>query len=213
MVVSPSLATPVVFQVTHGISPNPFSAFYQIAENAQPVQAGNTLTFWEGAGNCYDFTGLPVYERFNYTPDRAATPADAITAWQLNYGVDWEKALTSGTESLRTIFYTPAGDNYAIQSTTPNAKFLSANYAAPSNIVPLDGVSTMPYNNPSLFVDSLQDLFDLVGERKVCISDSGVKARFFWNPETIYKQTSQTSIHAVTQGLIAGQTCLGPPPQ
>ncbi|QQR93115.1 MAG: hypothetical protein IPJ89_02655 [Candidatus Iainarchaeum archaeon] len=154
-----------------------------------------------------------MYEKFNYSPDRAATPSDAITAWQLSYGVDWERSLSSGTESLRTIFYTPAGENYAIQSTTDYAKFLSANYPSPSNIVPLDGISSMPYNNPSLFVDSLQDLFDLVGDRKVCISDSGVKARFFWNPETIYKQTSQTSIHAITQGLVAGQTCLGPPSQ
>ena len=57
----------------------------------------------------------------------------------------------------------------------------------------------------------MQDVFDLVASGKICVSDSGSKARFFWNPETLYKQTSQTSVSAFTNGLVAGQTCVGPP--
>jgi hypothetical protein len=58
----------------------------------------------------------------------------------------------------------------------------------------------------------MQDVFDLVAEKKICVSNSGVKTEFFWNPQTIYNQTSQTSITAETNGLVAGESCLGAPP-
>jgi hypothetical protein len=91
------------------------------------------------------------------------------------------------------------------------SKFITANYPEYSSSQILDGVSTMPYNNGSQVIDSIQDVFDLVADGKICVSNSGTKTRFFWNPETIYKQTGQTSISAVTNQLTAGNTCLGPP--
>jgi hypothetical protein len=176
-----------------------------------PQDTGNTLTFWEGAGNCYDFTGTPIYEKFNYSPDRAGLPTDKYPSWPYLYAVDWEKALFGGNAFLRTIFYTPTDGVYSLTAEASTGKYITANYPTYSNTQLLDGISTMPYNNGSQTINSIQDIFDLVGEGKICVSDSGVKARFFWNPETIYKQTGQTSISAVTNQLKAGDTCLGPP--
>ncbi len=211
IVFTPSLATPTVLKVTKTAGTQPFSAFYHIAENGSPIETGSALTYWEGAGTCYDFTSVPVYERFNYSPDRAANNTDRLNAWQYAYGVDWPFARQGGDEYLRTIFYTPAQGSYSIVSETDYAKFFTANAASPSTSQSLDGVSTMPYNNASTVMDSLQDVFDLVSDGKICVTDSGNKARFYWNPETVYKQTSQTSISAFTNGLVAGQTCVGPP--
>lgn len=211
IVFTPSLATPTVLKVTKAAGTQPFSAFYHIAENGSPLDTGSALAYWEGAGNCYDYTSVPVYERFNYSPDRAANPTDKLNAWQYSYGVDWPFARQGGDAYLRTIFYTPAQGSYSIVSETDYAKFFTANMASPSTSQTLDGVSTMTYNNASTVMDSLQDVFDLVSDGKICVTDSGNKARFYWNPETVYKQTSQTSISAFTNGLVAGQTCVGPP--
>ncbi len=213
IVFSPSLATPLMMKITHANTPLPFSVFYQLTENGSPIDTGNTLTLWEGAGNCYDYTGVPVYERYNFTPDRAATPQDKLTAWQYSYVQDWPRALVSGNEYLRTILYTPssATGSFGLQIEGGGAKLFTSNYSTPSTNVLLDGITTLPYNNASTTIDSIQDVFDLVADKKICVSDSGSKARFFWNPETLYKQTSQTSISAFTNSLVAGQTCLGPP--
>lgn len=211
MTFTPSLATPLMMRVNHAVTPNPFAAYYQITSNGVPQDTGNTLTFWEGAGNCYDFTGTPIYEKFNYSPDRAGLPTDKYPNWPYLYAVDWEKALVGGNAHLRTIFYTPTDGVYSLNAEAGTGKFITANYPEYSNTQLLDGITTMPYNNASAAINSIQDVFDLVGEGKICVSDSGVKARFFWNPETIYKQTGQTSISAVTNQLKAGNTCLGPP--
>lgn len=211
MTFTPSLATPLLMRVNHEVTPNPFSAYYQLGLNGVPQDTGNTLTFWEGAGNCYDFTGTPIYEKFNYSPDRAGLPTDKYTSWPYLYAVDWDKALVGGNAYLRTIFYTPADGTYSLNGEAGTSKFITANYPDYSSTQLLDGITTMPYNNASTAIDSIQDVFDLVGQGKICVSDSGAKARFFWNPETIYKQTGQTSISAVTNQLKAGKTCLGAP--
>ena len=210
---TPSLATPLMMRVNHEVNPNPFAAYYQLSRNGTPQDTGNTLTFWEGAGNCYDFGGTPIYEKFNYSPDRAGLPTDQYPSWPYLYAVDWERALVGGNAFLRTIFYTPADGAYSLNGEAGTARFITANYPDYSTSQLLDGITTMPYNNASSAIDSLQDVFDLVGEGKICVSDSGAKARFFWNPETIYKQTGQTSISALTNQLKAGITCLGPPGQ
>lgn len=212
IILSPSLATPVMMEVTHGITEQPFSSYYQINESNTPVETGSTLTYWEGAGNCYDFTGIPVYEAFNFTPDRSATSSDAITNWQFSYGTDWERARTGGKESLRTIFYTPTNAVHTLQSNGEATMFYTSDNATPSNTILLNGISTLSYNNASSAIDSIQDVFDLVGEKKICVSNSGIKTEFFWNPQAIYNQTgSQTSITAKTNELVEGKSCLGPP--
>ncbi len=213
VVFTPSLATPTVLKISHAASTQPFSTFYQIAENGSPVDTGNTLTFWEGAGMCYDFTSVPVYEKFNFEPDRAAGSTDQLANWQSAYGIDWPFARAGGDEYLRTIFYTPAQGSYSIISSTDTTRFFTTNVKTPSTSQTLDGISTLTYNNASTVIDSMQDVFDLVSGGKICVADSGNKARFYWNPETLYKQPglNNVSVHAFTVGLVAGQTCVGPP--
>lgn len=209
---TPSLATPVMMKITHAVSTQPFSVFYTISNNGSPVDTGSTLTFWEGAGLCYDYTGVPIFERFNFTPDRAAAPQDQLNAWQYAYAQDWTHALTGGDAYIRTILYTPTNTgSYSLQVEGGGAKLFTSNYAQPSTSQALDGISTLPYDNASQVIDSVQDVFDLVASGKICVSDSGAKARFYWNPQTLYQQTSQTSLTAAGNALVAGQTCLAKP--
>ncbi|MEK6902454.1 MAG: hypothetical protein AABX02_02600, partial [archaeon] len=211
LVFTPSLATPVMMKVTHGVDTQPFSIYYHADAGNVPQDTGDTFTFWEGAGNCYDYSGVPIYEKFNFAPDRAATQEDKLTNWPYLYAVDWEKSLANGDAYLRTIVYTPPHTPYTLQVEGGGAKLFTSNNKNPSSVQALDGISTLTYDNASSAIDSIQDVFDLVSEGKICVSDSGVNARFFWNPETLYKQTSQTSISAETNKLKAGKTCVGPP--
>ncbi len=208
---SPSLATPLVMKVTHAESEVPFSAFYEMDEGSMPVNTGNTFTFWEGAGNCYDYTGVPAYEKFNYSPDRHAVSTDGLPDFQSAYGIDWPRAVVGGDEYLRTILYTPVQESFSFQTRTSSNRVLTANDATPSTSQLLDGISSMPLNNASSQIHTIQDVFALVASQSVCVSNSGTQTRFFWNPAAVYSTPGQMNVSTYTNGLVAGQTCLGPP--
>ncbi|MBI4043422.1 MAG: carboxypeptidase regulatory-like domain-containing protein [Candidatus Diapherotrites archaeon] len=208
LVFSPSLATPVMARVSHDITKDPFSAFYYALEGGIPVETGSTFTYWDGAGVCNNFDGVPITQAFNQTPDREATPNDQINNYEYLYGVDWQQATKKGNAYLRTVIYSPPTSSASLQGESAYLHFLTPDSANYAQLVSLQGISTMTYNSFSTQVDSLQDVFDLVANKQVCISDSGVHVRFFWNPQTIYKQTAKTSIHAETEALEAGKSCI-----
>jgi hypothetical protein len=198
---SPSLATPVIVRVSHGVDSEPFSAFYTLSQNYQPIGTGNVLTQWQGYGNCIDFTDQPMLEAFNYTWDRAATPDDGLPEWQSTYAVDWQQSVHDGKVYLRTVFYTPRDkvsdltslDRFKIKFLTPDTSF--------SESVPLTGISSMEHNRPGAgqldMIDSVEDVFDLVKSEVLCVTDNGTEARFWWNPKTLYTAAgSESSIHS-----------------
>lgn len=207
---NPSYATPLVLKISHPASDNPFSAFYQLTGGNSPVSTGNTLTYWEAGGNCYDYTGVPLYQRFNYSPDRAAASADHLPTTQGTYGLDWPRAVSGGDVYLRTIIYTPANQAYAFQTRSANARAFTPNAAAPSTVQTLSGVSSMAYNNASSPIQTLADVFTLVKNNQMCVSNSGTQTKFFWNPAAVYTQPGQVNVSTFVNGLVAGQTCLGP---
>ncbi|MFH1586974.1 MAG: carboxypeptidase-like regulatory domain-containing protein [Candidatus Diapherotrites archaeon] len=206
---SPSLATPVMLKASSEITDEPLSVFYGASVNDATVEVGGTLTYWSGAGSCLDFSGVPVYEAFDEKPDRAATDKDRLQFWTTIYGVDWANMNYSGDVYLRTIFYSsPEGDSL-LQATYPldQMEFLTPDETGDS--VALNGISTMAYNGNDT-INSIQDVFDLVGEGQLCATNSGNKTTFWWNPQDVYlQQGSRRSIHGLTEGLAAGESCIG----
>lgn len=207
---TPSYATPLVLKVSRAPTETPFSVFYQLNAGNAPVSTGNTLTYWEAGGNCYDYTGVPLYQRFNFSPDRAATSADHLPTTLGTYGIDWPRAVVGGDEYLRTIFYTPTRETYAFQTRSTNARAFTPNSAAPSTVQSLNGVSMMAFNNASSPIQTIQDVFQLVKNNQVCVSNSGTQTKFFWNPAAVYTQPGQVNVSTFVNGLVAGQTCVGP---
>jgi len=207
---TPTLATPLVMKITQTESEVPFSVFYQIDRANTPVNTGNTFTYWEGAGNCYDYTSVPVWEKFNYSPDRKGVSEDKITNYANVYAIDWPRAMKGGDEYLRTIVYTPANESVNVRAQSANVKFFTANYAAPSTSQLADGVISMSGNNVSNPIHTIHDVFELVKNQHVCVSNSGNQTRFFWNPASVYAQPGQVNVSTFVNGLVAGQTCLGP---
>lgn len=212
---SPNYATPLILQRSISeTTDEEFSVYYALLENQTPQNIGETLTYWSGAGVCVDFEGLPVTQAFEEEPDRQAESSDPISNWQTSYAVDWSKADYVGNVFLRTIFYTPRTKANSLQIVDP---INSAELYTPDSsgtTVELNGISTMEHNRIGAgttdSIDSLQDIFDLVDKNVICVTNTGVKERYFWNPKKVYEQSgSIRSVHVFTESLEAGNTCIG----
>ncbi len=207
MTLSPSDATPVLMRMRQA-SPTtePFGAFYGIAENNQPKDVGNNLTLWEGVGNCFDYSGTPVWEAFSKTPDAKATAEDGVYGWPNQYRIMWNGAephvQQTGGENvfLRTIFYTPSrtGANYSLHAGTPAelgfATHASGNAESPMANVSLNGVGGYSF-------DSVDAILDMVADGELCMRSSGNRMKVFWNEKNVYGANEQNDISKVSNCL------------
>ena len=59
-------------------------------------------------------------------------------------------------------------------------------------------------------VTELRELFELVENGDICVTDAGAKTAFWWNPKSLYEtEGSYTSISDFEKSLVADQTCIG----
>lgn len=208
LVFRPSLATPVMMRVNASLVGKPHSIFYQLSQAGNPVDVGNTLTYWDAVGACHDFSGKNATQVFHHTPDRHGKTNDKLTDWPLVYALDWTNVASAGSLPLSTIFYLPVQETYTLTSESPGVSFLTPNYGSYSSTQILDGVVQSTHNNASSYVDSLQDVFDLVGNQSLCLYDTGVTAQFFWNPAYLHTQKGTTTIEKETLAWNPSLTCI-----
>ena len=228
IVFSPSRATPVMMNYTVQYPRDTeFGAFYSVAENNVEVDTGNTLTYWGGAGVCLDYTGVPVFDVFDSTPDRAAKPSDGFSSWEKAYGIDWTNAEYAGDVYLRTIFYSSTLDNSSYLLSAKHPRGLSdrsvefettkpVGHQGSGEIIDLMGIDGMTYNSPTNPITSLQDVFEMVKDGRACAANNGYVTTFFWNPQNVYKypdaldppEGDGISIHTKTVELDAGTDCI-----
>jgi len=212
MLFYPNYATPVIMKMSSVKTEDSFSAFYELRQAGTPVENGSNLTFWDGAGRCLDFTGVPVFEAFDFKVDREAVNNDLIDEWQFAYAVDWTKADYEGNVYLKSVFYTPIDQAFNLKTLQPSdLRFITPN-TREIQTVELNGISGMQYNSALAHdnVDNLRDIFELVDQGKICVVNTGVRSAFWWNPKTLYETAGYyTSVKAFEQGLEAGQNCIG----
>ncbi len=215
LIFSPSHATPVMLKITqNALSEEKFSAFYSVLSGDTPLSTGSVLNYWDGAGSCLDFTGIPVTEAFYQKSDRAATDKDGLMNWQNIYARDWDKAVYTGDVYLRTIFYTNPREDVTIHATHPIGELYFLTPDQKGQAVALNGISSMPYNNFAAgavgIIDTVEDVFEMARDGDICVANTGTKTKFWWNPRSIYKyEGAQRSIHSETQNLQAGVNCIG----
>ncbi len=208
----PNYATPAVLKMSHTKTDKPFAAFYELRESGSPLETGSNLTFWEGMGQCLDYTGVPVVEAFDFKPDREAIKEDNLPNWQFTYAADWPKADYAGDVYLKTVFYTPISRVYTLKSIQPEELRFIAPNSIESQSVELNGIMGMPHNSvfAQASVNSIQDVFDLTEAGHVCVINTGTRTAFWWNPKTLYEtRGDRTSIKDLEMSLVAGQNCIG----
>jgi len=212
MVYSPNYATPVLMKVSQEKGEKPFHIFYQLQDAMTPKKAGTSLTFWDGAGRCMDFSGVPVFEAFDFKADREGVDKDIISNWQFAYALDWAKASFGGDVYLKTVFFTPTtGGSFIIKALQPGSlRFISPDNGQTESLE-LNGISGMVHNSKESMdsVGSVQQVFDLVEARQACITNTGTRTAFWWNPKVLYETSgSNTSISDFEKTLGTG-TCIG----
>jgi hypothetical protein len=213
IVFQPSQATPLIMKINSEKSSQPFSSYYNIIENSTTTSTGTSLTYWDGAGNCLDFTGSPVTEAFYQKPDRQGKESDKINDYKSIYAIDWPSAKYAGDVYLRTIIFSDPKKQTQIRA-KPESKVEFMTPDESGKQVTLNGISGMKYNDYSMGLSgrlaSISDAFKMVENNMLCVTSTGNSVKFWWNPQYVYTYSGkQTNISSFVNSLEAGKTCIG----
>lgn len=194
---SPSYATPVVMQVDYEKGMDAYG-FYSVEIDHSPQTSFTKMVPWSGVGvTCRDFSDAPVTEAWQDTWDlhggisgnlRCALGTD-IT----DYGVEWCSPKRSGSVYLQSVVFTPQGKSSIMKRTAYSDGMTLYNASESGSQVSLNGVPGMPSNSfGTSGIDSIEDVFKLVEESKVCLVGQGnrISNRFFWNPKEVLEEIS-----------------------
>jgi len=185
MAFSPSNATPVIMRVTNSGGKEAWGFYSVGVDNNSAANVGQTMNYWYGIGlNCRDFEETPVTETFQWTPDVHGTSAKCarlggIDNSAYSYGFEWCDSTRTGNVYLKSVFFTPQGKESVISKTGANESmaFMLAN-GLQAERVPLTGSIAGQIN-------SVKDVFAQVKSNNVCVSGTGAKQEFWWNPKTV----------------------------
>ncbi|MCD6478944.1 MAG: hypothetical protein J7L44_03600, partial [Candidatus Diapherotrites archaeon] len=166
LVFSPNIATPVIMKVS-GEKGKQIEARYSLLENHKPVTEPETLAYWSGINKCKDFSGMPLKEAFSYYPDEKIEKGI--------YGLYWDNSVYSGNIYLYSLFFTPANRNYALSAVSSNVAFITPELSEQTTME-LKGTKETR-------VDSIENIFELIAEKRVCVSANNNKISFWWNPK------------------------------
>ncbi|MCX6800819.1 MAG: hypothetical protein NTZ73_01370 [Candidatus Diapherotrites archaeon] len=184
IIFSPNYATPVIgkYSLNEGTS----GIFgFTVNQGGTPKATGGNMTYWTGAAKSKSFDGGNAVQVYNDTPDYQMDETSGVSQPNVTYGFKWDEASIGGTIYLKTIIYTPINEVYSIigesgtEFWTPDSEF--------SGNVELSGISGMQYNSRQGGgkIRTLEEIFDLVKKEKVCVTNNGSNASFWWNPKTI----------------------------
>ncbi|MBI4052686.1 MAG: carboxypeptidase regulatory-like domain-containing protein [Candidatus Diapherotrites archaeon] len=215
MTFSPNYATPVVMKMSSDKTDGSrLSAYYQLFQAGQPKTLGTVFAYWAGMSNCKDFSGDFASNVFWDRPDRKGNSSDPVPGAENAYAVDWQSAEKKGNVFLKTVVFTPANSNYVLKALSPGDGTLSFTTmnSETGTTVNLNGLGGMKKNNLASngTVQELNDLFRMVGDQTVCLSDSGDKSVFYWNALKLFEENGAggKSVEGFESGLSAGNTCI-----
>ena len=173
IVFTPNYATPII--VKQDADGTNAKMAYHVERDFANVLTGGNLSYWTGAARSKDFYGANAIEMYRNSPDYLLETGD--------YGFEWEDITNNDTLYLKTTFFTPVTGAYAIIGEsdtsfwTPNNNFTQINS--------LDGISGMANNSSGNHFETLEDLFSMVENGDVCVSNDGSTMSFWWNPHVL----------------------------
>ena len=110
------------------------------------------------------------------------------------------------------MFYSPISGSFKLASLQPSGlQFISPD-SLESNAIDLQGIAGMVHNSGSAqdIISEIQEIFNLVEGQNVCVTDTGSRTSFWWNPKALNDTVgSMTSIADFESGLVEGSTCIG----
>ncbi|MDP2973588.1 MAG: hypothetical protein Q8N60_00915, partial [Candidatus Diapherotrites archaeon] len=201
---SPSYATPVIMQVTYEKGEHAYG-FYSIevdtAEQVigeetiggSPQAAFSKMIAWSGIGPvCRDFGDRPVMEAWQDTWDEhggiTGNQQCAIGTDITDFGIEWCNPIRKGSVFLEGVIFTPQNSTSLMKRATYSDDMQLISVGNKGSQIALNGIAGMSHNSfPSNNIDSLEDVFELVRDNKVCLIGQGnrIRAQFFWNPKAV----------------------------
>jgi hypothetical protein len=195
IVMSPNYATPIIAKYVGETGDNYMR--YKVSGDGVPVISGGNLLYWTGAAKSRDLYGAAAIDVYNESPDFLHETGET-------YGFFWDDVTQNNTMYLKTIIYSPTEQRYMLTSEDPNTTFLTPNSSF-STQAELIGIRGMTYNSESgnTSLQSINDLFNMVKNRDVCISNDGSIASFWWNPRKLATtRGSVNSLEGAELGLV-----------
>ncbi|MDO8537985.1 MAG: hypothetical protein Q7S21_03820 [archaeon] len=185
---SPSYANPLQLEIDHSVAREDAFAFYSVEVDGSAQNTGAYLARWNGVGaNCKDFNDRELAAAFDNTTDLhglnnnlecARLGGDQLSA----YGLEWCSPVNTGKVLLETVIYTPVNSNAIIK------KFVSSDDAG-MRFKTIDGgtvkTATQFSLNKGESVNSIERVFDLVKENKMCVTTNDSSTTFWWNPKPL----------------------------
>lgn len=177
IILSPNYATPVIAKYTAQTGQNEMK--YIVERNSTPIRTGGNLLFWTGAAQSKNFYGGNAIDTYRESPDYLLEGGE-------EYGFLWEDITHPTTMYLKTIIYTPTNARFTLNSKDSTTTFLTPNTNFSSN-TQLNGIAQMNYNSDlgTNSLNSINDLFDMVKDGSVCLTNDGSNSIFWWNPRVI----------------------------
>ncbi|HLC37130.1 MAG TPA: hypothetical protein VJK05_06020, partial [archaeon] len=192
---TPSYATPLFLKVKN--TEGEAWAFYSVAVDNSTVQSnvGPENLLWSGIGlGCKDFLDRDVTEFYDDSADKHALDNTLVQCARVTpnkdiaYGLEWcDNLKKSGSAYFKTVVFTPQGQQSSIriESASDSAALIGALGAESQNLA-LNGIQGILFNNYGQSdIKSVQDVFDLVKNRNVCVTGTGLKSDFVWNPKAV----------------------------
>ncbi len=211
IIFSPSYASPAIIRVSAEKQSAFALAVYQLLKSGQALDAGNSLSYWSGMDNCYDFSGKLAKEKFDYSPDRKASVRDRSSEWKKSYALDLGAASKTGNLFLKAIVFTPLDGSFNLKAISPNLKIAGLDKLF-GETKELKGITGMRFNNKESgnYIKTLKDAFAAVENASACISSNGIETSIWWNATAIEKQLENgKSIETIEKALEPGKDCLG----
>src|SRR3989338_2123535 len=188
----PSDATPVLMRIKE--NNGHADAFYNLREGDSRFGTNaDYMASWNGIASnmdCREFAGNALFNNrrdylaSNITHHATLEPSDIGDS---AFGFSWESADTDSELFLRSILYTPIGSTIDLfPAYSDNPLFVSPVEQITSTTTPirLNYTSSLLNNNEPI-ITSLDDVFTLAKDDKLCIASSADSIDFYWNPEFI----------------------------
>ncbi|GEM_PF-3221323 len=194
---SPGYATPIIMGIESHDTVG--EAFYSIADaGGDDIGTGSIyLSLWDGAATsdllgCKDFYGAELYYM---RQDAKAGSFDQTCVAEdkadTSFGFRWSGVENNEMLFLKSIFYSPFGDNLSLRNACDSGYSLFASSTGANGELSSKPSQSISLNQAGEQINTLQELIDSIGEEKVCVAVDGEKSAFFWNAQKIEKMTEK----------------------
>ncbi len=191
LIMSPSKVVPLILNITRNESGSSQPhAYYSVTVDGMVQDLGPFFMEWKGIGKgCVDFEGNPMYN------DSIGDMKVQEGAFDKAYTIaNWQNAINSGTASWKGTIFAPSGTSTLIE-------IVDAADSAGFETVSEHGVNESGQKitvNTSDGIKTLNEVFDLIKDEKVCVISNG---EYYWNT-SLYEEQLRTLIEEKQQTCI-----------